>query len=262
MTLIFFTFFSVLLLSVTNIIAADQLCPTWFQEKKGSCECGYDLEGAIRCDNCSKTVSIAVSYCMTYYNSSDELVIGYCQIANRRATQHFKSLNINRAYVTLPQNANNLSHNCRDLNTEGLFCGQCKPGYGWAINSLSPRCIKCKQHGHITILYVFLFIFLPLTTFFIIIIVFRPNFPSGQMLGYIIYCHLFFAHVQSNMGFYHSVLDSVEIYGKAALYCSFAISGIWWYFLSFFYFSEPKICLSPSINRLQIMFFIPSCWSL
>ena len=52
-------------------------CPTWFKETEtGSCECGPELGGVIKCDNYSKEVSIAVGYCMTYDDSSEEAVIG------------------------------------------------------------------------------------------------------------------------------------------------------------------------------------------
>ena len=53
-------------------------CPTWFKETEtGSCECGPELGGVIKCDEDTKKVSIRMGYCMTYDSSSGELLVGY-----------------------------------------------------------------------------------------------------------------------------------------------------------------------------------------
>ena len=51
-----------LLVAVSSVVA----CPTWFQEKDGTCGCGSDLGGIIMCNNYTKTVAIVEGYCMSY----------------------------------------------------------------------------------------------------------------------------------------------------------------------------------------------------
>ena len=69
------------LVTVNSVVA----CPTWFQEKNGTCECGSDLGGTIMCNNYTKTVAIVEGYCMSYDIDGtlrdiedSELVAGLC----------------------------------------------------------------------------------------------------------------------------------------------------------------------------------------
>ena len=88
-------FFSLLLVVGVSSVAGQ--CPTWFREtENGSCECGPDLEDAIKCNNCSKEVSLVLSYCMTYDNSSGELLVGYANYGFRGGRD--------RTYNSLPKN--------------------------------------------------------------------------------------------------------------------------------------------------------------
>jgi len=53
-------------------------CPVWFKRNENkSCECGSELGGEIRCDPYKQVVSIMVGYCMSFDNSSQELVVGF-----------------------------------------------------------------------------------------------------------------------------------------------------------------------------------------
>ena len=75
------------LLSLISIIASSAVvsgdssqgeCPVWFKRNEnGSCECGSELGGEIRCDPYKQVVSIMAGYCMSVDNSSQELLVGF-----------------------------------------------------------------------------------------------------------------------------------------------------------------------------------------
>ena len=55
-------------------------CPTWLfpdSSLNNTCTCGNDIEGAVKCDNSTKEVSILPCYCMTYDESTGP-VVGTC----------------------------------------------------------------------------------------------------------------------------------------------------------------------------------------
>ena len=52
-------------------------CPTWFSLTNGTCVCGNDIGGIVRCSNSTKKVAILQWYCMTY-NESTGPIVGAC----------------------------------------------------------------------------------------------------------------------------------------------------------------------------------------
>ena len=171
-----------LLVAVSSVVA----CPTWFQEKNGTCECGSDLGGTIMCNNYTKTVAIVEGYCMRYdidgtlrATEDSELVAGFCFARYNYAGT------VNRVYNTL--DSNQVKGNCTHYHLKGFFCGECEKGYGLAINSLHTECVNNCNRWDVSIAYITCFI-LPITVFFLAVLLFRPNIPSGPMLGYILYC--------------------------------------------------------------------------
>ena len=78
-------------------------CPTWFSSANGTCRCGKDLDGAVRC-NSTKEVAILRCYCMTYSESTGP-VVGTCFYNCLHSTLQ------SALYHPLPSNA-----------TKGLAC--------------------------------------------------------------------------------------------------------------------------------------------
>ena len=177
---------NVLLLSVLVTVSSVVACPPWFQEKNGTCECGSDLGGAIMCNNYTKTVAIIEGYCMSYkindtssIVNKSELVAGFCF-----AKYHYDSTGtVNGVYHTVDNNQ--VKGNCTDFHLKGFFCGECEKGYGLAINSLQMKCVNNCNRWDVSIAYINCFL-LPITIFFLAVLLFRPNFPSGPIRVYIV----------------------------------------------------------------------------
>ena len=222
-------------------------CPIWFRETdNGSCECGDELGGQIKCDKSSHKVSIILNYCMTYDNTSQELLTGYCNY------QYHARKKESRVYLTLPSSITELTEMCKVHNQQGLLCGQCRNGYGVAINSLHKKtCTTCSSlHATGTSL---LLIILPITIYYILIVSCRLNCVSGKFLGYTLFCQSFVVSLMLNNGFYYSIVDSMGMLGQFALLFSISLSGIWWYLRTLLYFVDP-ICFHRGMTSLQVFF--------
>ena len=221
-------------------------CSVWFKRNEnGSCECGSELGGEIRCDPYKQVVSIMVGYCMSVDNSSQELLVGFNndQCFSYRVHSEFSAV-----YNDLPTDTAKLSELCSDRKRKGLLCGECMDKYGPSFNSLTPKCVECNTvHA---ILMCFLTIFL-ITVFYVIVLIFRLNFTSGPMLGYTIFCHLFVAAIKSNAGLYYSLVTSMGSVGGTVLHVSMGMAAMWWYFAIVFYLF-PDTCLTPHMTSLQV----------
>ena len=99
----------------------------------------------------------------------------------------------NTVNAILPKNPAFLNKQlCRDpSHRQGVLCGQCASGYAPSINSGSFECVKCT--GTKAKLGWLLFIatkFIPLTIFFIILVVFNISLTSGPANAFIFYSQI------------------------------------------------------------------------
>ena len=234
--------FSILLMVGVSSVAGQ--CPTWFKKTEtGSCECGPELGDAIKCDEGSDQVSIGLGYCMTEDQSSGELFIGF--------TNYEYMGGQDRAYFTLPSNVSYLNDAmCRKYNRKGFLCGECMDSLGVAINSLQVKCVKCSTLYAVG-MYLLLVI-LPITIFFILVVMFRPSFTSGPFLGYILYCQFMISFVRRRQSLYHSILEEMDVFGHYVANISLSLSGVWWYFVSVIWWIPP-VCLTKNMNFIQMV---------
>ena len=73
-----------------------------------------------------------------------------------------------------------------DTHREGRFCGRCKEGYGLAAYSYHyTNCIPCNDYGYKNWLIYFTVALLPLTLFYIFMVIFRVSFTSSYINGYV-----------------------------------------------------------------------------
>ena len=102
--------------------------------------------------------------------------------------------------------------------------------HGIAINSLHAKCVECSTLFAAG-MYLLLVI-LPITIFFILVVMFRLNFTSGPFLGYIIFCQIMIFCVRKKQKLYHSVLEEMDAFGHNVANILLTLSGVWWYFVS------------------------------
>ena len=161
-------------------------CPPWFiqQEIAGDnttveCVCGPPTEGIV-CNPKTCNISLHIDYCITYDSATRTQVVGACQF---QSNPNFMT--------TLPTHIKKLNEfMCRHFNREGQLCGKCKPGYGSAILSFDPMCVNCTTKAYGWALYLTLE-FLPITVFYMVIVIFQVSATSGPLNVFICtnHCH-------------------------------------------------------------------------
>ena len=177
---------ALLLLATTALTARcrEPDCPLWFSENTGTgvCYCGNRLGGLIRCHQETGTVEIMLCYSMTYSDITNTTIVGYCLYTCMR--ENLKCGIFNK----LPQSNEEINEEmCSPLNRTGQLCGSCMEGCGTPIYSYTTRCVTCLKEDFVRNLFKYLAVaYLPLTAFYIFVIIFKVSVTSGLMVGYIL----------------------------------------------------------------------------
>ena len=172
------------LLLVVGSARAAEPCPTWFyRSQNGDCICGDELNGAVTCDNTTHRVGVGDCFCMTSNgDNSDTTVVGRCIFNCANSTSFMKD----GLYHRVTSNTSALTKNaCGYLHRQGRLCGECEPGYHTPVYSYVLECIECQtKNGWVKYISA---AFLPLTLFYIIILVFQFSANSPQITAVLLF---------------------------------------------------------------------------
>ena len=150
----------------------------------GTASCGNIPNNGMICRN--GHVYIRGCYCATYNEQSNSIEFGQC-LYN---CQKKDSADIDVGYSRLPQNISELnSWMCGSLNRDSTLCGRCANTYYPMAFSYNISCVKCQQ-TYLNYLELGLYIFLPLTVYCIIIMMFNISIMSSVMHGFIFFCQI------------------------------------------------------------------------
>ena len=232
--------------------ASNSSCPAWFYINNSTqdCERGRWLD----CSNDNK-VLIENGYCATSSGQGDQYYIGYCPFGhpvNRT----------NRMYSEMPSDPNMLDDvMCGPYKRKGLLCGECIDGYGPPVYSFDMKCVNCSKlsPGYAVALYLVLEL-LPITLFFICLIVFRFNITAGPLLGHIIFCQLYIESFKENVFIYEYMQSHVSPSIKALFKFSLTLSQFW----NFDYLNTviPPFCISEKLTNIEVKMldFVPATY--
>ena len=224
-------------------------CPPWKYDKfhNSSCMCGESIHDVVICKDDQSSVSLLTCHCMTYSDMhSNMILVGNCPYL---CTDDF--------YVEILQDTN-ISELCnRDIqqNRKGQMCGQCRDNFAPSPYSYSFECSDCSNYKYNWVKYVAI-AYLPLTVFFLAVIIFRFNAMSPSINSFIIVCQILSCPAVSGLiSVYLRFLQqnsddpdtnlTVTIKGLTLIY------GIW--NLDFFRMVYKPFCLHPSMSTIQIM---------
>ena len=212
-----------------------------------------------------------IYYAALFYNNHTYLTEGYCstynestQIVSFAPCPYFQSDDFDvqfkltgRAwYIKLPVNVSILNnYMCGPLNRQGRVCSECIDGFGPAVTSVgfNIQCSNCTDVWYGIPLYLALEI-IPVTIFYLVILIFRINITSAPMTSYIMYSQLVI--IWWNFAFegedYHISQRMFELNQHTELFQKviFAIYDVW--NLRFYHYWVPPFCIS---NRLQPFHF-------
>ena len=207
-------------------------------EKTASCECGGHFNGRLECNRTGFSTKLRRgNWIGKYTYKSKQKVVA-------SDTLYFCS-HSNDLFFTLPNNTEELDDFlCRKINRTGTLCGKCRDGYGPNLHTLG--CIKCDSI-YIMWLYYILVQYVPLTVFFIVVIVMDIRATSAPANAFI-----FFAQVVPSSFLLYTV-ETIDLNeGNDILYDLYTLAYDIWS-LRFFSIVQENICLSPHLDSLQII---------
>ena len=154
----------------------------------------------------------------------------------------------------MPKNVSELKDDlefiCGHLHRKGQLCGECQDNYTLPVYSYNPGCVECKDFKHGWIKFISA-AFLPLTVFYVVVIVFRISATSSALNCYVLVSQLAATSAGIRAIYFdnHFHLD----YDQAAPSVDFVITiyAIW--NLDFFRSFYQPICLHPGITYPQVL---------
>ena len=217
-------------------------CPTWMFRSSvnhSECVCGDGLSGTVFCDAESSTVYLKKHFCIFFSEEWNSPLVGSCPYSHGGL---------------LPKNVSELKgFICGHLHRKGWLCGECEDNYTLPVYSYNPGCVKCKDFKHGWIKFIAA-AFLPLTFFYIVVIVFRISATSSALNGYVLVSQLAATSAGIRAIYYsnHFRLSGNDSYRAAPSVDFFVtIYAIW--NLDFFRSFYQPICLHPDITYPQIL---------
>ena len=194
----------------------------------------------MRCAN--EGALLSIGHCMTYHEGQGTFAMEcpYFQLKGHNVAE--------RGYIWLPSNTSELNkYMCGSMNRKGWLCKDCIDGFGPSVTSTGYKCVNCTGVWYGVPLYL-LQEFVPITVFFLIILIFRIHLASAPMTCFIMYSQLRAIEV---------LLDpqppTSDILNKPFSKVTSAFYGIW--NLDFIRYLLPAFCVSSKIQLTHILLF-------
>ena len=164
----------------------DSSCPTWFTcNIHNNCQCGNEHYGIIACDDKKWKSAILDCHCATYDEDTRSTFAGSCFY---NCENHHSRTKNDLVYYPLPKKADMLSNKsvCTYFNRKGLLCGDCEDGHSPLVLSYNLSCVECPA-GHKNWWKFILVAFVPLTFFYLFIVLFNINVTSSRLHGVVFF---------------------------------------------------------------------------
>ena len=225
----------------SSVSVTNTTCPTWFYYNNETCECGWPFRGKVHCNQQEMTAEIIDGFCATSTEQEGLYYAGDCPF------RHTKN-NTDRMFSEMPSDPDLLNDTmCGPYNRKGLLCGRCIDGYGPAVYSFNMKCANCSKIsiGSAISLYLFLELIL-ITLFFLCVVLFRLNITAGPLLGYVLFCQLYYTSAVGDEIF---IYDYILSHGPLVVWI-LTLCGIW--DLQFFKSVISPFCVSAKLTGIHI----------
>ena len=232
----------------SSLTGDDDQCPFWhfFNATTNMCECytSANTRNDILIVKCTeKGIELRVGFCMTYDELEKTVYIVPCV---ERLSGNFSTTG-NGRYIELPvQNASELNdYMCGPMNRKGRLCSECIQGFGLSVTSPGFVCSNCTGAWYGIPLYLFLE-FVPITVFYVIILLFRVNITSAPMVAYVFFSQ-FIVAVFVSYGVQLQFQEPASYYWVLVVVTFY---GFW--NLDFFRYIIPPFCISSKLKHIHI----------
>ena len=204
----------------------------------------------VHCFPSNRTIRVEIMSCITYNerhseSDGDEYVAGSCPFNARNTNMMFDLSNITE-YDELNRNVF-----CKSVRRDGTLCGSCKNDSALATNSYNMKCMDLDQCRNYNWLILILINHVPVTVFFVVVIVFHISITSGCANAYILYAQL--VSLQINVLYLRSDWESVGTNLSVVVSPLIAVYSVW--NLDLVKSLLPNMCLGSNINSMLAIMF-------
>ena len=231
---------------LSSLVVSNTSCPTWFYNNGTACVCGEEFSGRVYCNFQEEKVEIKDGFCATYDEQEGQIYAADCPF---RHTEN----NTDRVFSEMPSDPEQLNDTmCGPYNRKGLLCGKCIDGYGPAVYSIDMKCANCSKMSTRAAISLYIFLeFIPITLFFVSVVIFRLNITSGPLLGYVLFCQIHIFSMQWSYLYIHEyIMSHVSTSLRVLYYSSLILSSSW--ILQFFRFAIQPFCISNKLTDIHI----------
>ena len=218
----------------------DMDCPPWtiLNETSDKCECGSDLDGIVQCNSKTLEVSVKTCYCMTYSEKLNGTFVSYCLYRCSHELHFYEYHQI------ITKNTSELNEEvCGSFNRTGLMCGECIAEHAPSVYSYDLACVECKDYKYNWLKYIAV-AYLPLTAFYILMIVLRVSVNSGPMVVYVTV-----SQMVATPGILRFVINTLYRYDHIRYQVMVSFYSAW--NLDFLRGVYKPFCLHPDMSILQ-----------
>lgn len=230
-------------------------CPPGFvsvlyDKVKHSCQCsrGYSHQ-SIHCNAYNFTSYIQWGYFMTLNDNNQTLVAPWVT----RNKVVFPP-NLSPGYLELPQDVFQLNDDtCNNIGRTGFLCGVCLENKSAPVYAFSYECVDCTSDNYlINWFYLILVSLLPITIFFLIVVIFNISTTSGPLNAFI-----FFAQMLTNpititrmVGQLYALFQGEHQILMNIILSVFIMPYSLWN-LDFFQPIVPPLCIAPDMKSMH-----------
>ena len=243
---LFLVLLSVLGASAVN--STECLLPWQYPDPhSNSCLCynNPNTHSIVRCSE--ERVELLLGYCMTV-DEAGVTYVGSCP--NNYPVIDYENTT-DAVYLVLPHNVSALNeYMCGPLNREGRVCGECQPGHSPSVHQAGFICSRCEWYGVPVYLLLEL---VPVTLFYLIILVFRISLTSAPMISFVIYCQLVTNVITYNASIAKAFILHLDSAQSVIFHIAASLGGIWNLdFLRFITFIPP-VCVSEGLKNSHVI---------
>ena len=217
-------------------------CPPGYKIKSSKCVCAGNYNSFVVCDETNYAANIIRGVWIGQYpHYNDSLLVGL--------SPYVQDVSVSET-IQLPNDASELSdYLCG--HRKGVLCGECKKGYGVAMNTEDFNCIPCSEEdAHRNWFYYMLTEFLPVTIFFAAVFLFSMTVTFGPLNSYIFFAQVVTTVVKFGADGMIPLENTIKHYKD--IESIYVIPYDFWN-LNFFRTLMPKYCLSRNITTLDVL---------
>ena len=208
-------------------------CPMWMTHTNGSCMCDKVKQTTtiFKCNQEDRSLTLQACYCVSYYRELNQTLVGNC-LYSCITTFH---------YTVCPHQSHKI---CLKYNRQGELCGKCIEEMGYPMYSDSVSCINCTTLVPGMFKYAAM-AFIPLTIFYVVVIVFRISATSEKLVGYVMVSQILAMPAQLR---YLSITHNTR-FRQRAINIAISIHSIW--NLDFFKSYYSPFCFNNQLSSIE-----------